>query len=842
MSKPNICTLEDIKDVLIQSFNRNKIIPLVGSGITCGCKAFNGTVPLGSEMPNAIKELLLKSDNLTSEEKDKIRMENNLQQLCTYFEDTNIISSSIRKQYYKEHFSDVRLDSLRKKLFQINWNYVYSLNIDDAIETETKYDFPIICNKPVEDEIFGNGRCVIKLHGSITEYLKYKDECIIFSSNQYAKSLQENDSLLKRLKTDCSTNTLLIIGCSLTNEFDLMSLKAFPINELSPLVDNRKIICVKGKPSTLDLSNYQQYGITDIVVFNEYEDIYNGLFDIWNEARKIVPDKLGEVKNLSINRLSLGDNNKKYFYQGKTLVDYHNHSINLPAYFILRNNFDEINLDNKVHIIQGNNYSGKSYFLASILQKFSTSETYYFESKNQISDSAFEYLLDKRNCLFVFDSNSISESQIHEIIENIENLSSKKITILIALSNDDEDVHAFIRYRMKNILSDSELIEYHQINNRLSDTELNNLNSLLPKVGIPAFTPNSTILDNLIKAEDRMNVTDGQFSNISLKINQINDIVLLIFLAIKEEITIYDLIYYGIDTEMYSYLSKYPTFFEKINVHLYEKGSIDNSDIKFIINSKYWIRRELGKFISESKSNMQNVIDAYEIIIKRILNRSNDVARIRRMYKRFIYFNIVNNIFLTEEKGQISLITQIYRRIYSLLASDYQFLHQYAKCYLIYTVATKNQELQVERIKEALEKINISLSIVENEMKTKMNDRLITSLSHIQYTKATIMCEYSRVVRNDKKIDENNVINSIFIALQDYSNCDDIRNHRVNADYIFSFVKYMQRKISVGRAYNITDDAKQQFQEIQTILYGLDKKYIYRDAYVRKILRTRLHS
>lgn len=533
-----------------------------------------------------------------------------------------------------------------------------------------------------------------------------------------------------------------------------------------------------------------------------------------------------EVKNLSINKLSLSANNKNYFYQGKTLVDYNNHSINLPAYFILRKNFDAINLDYKVHIIQGNNYSGKSYFLASILQKFSTSETYYFESKNQISDSAFNYLLSKKNCLFVFDSNSISEVQIREIIENIETLSSKKITILITLSNDDEDIHAFIRYRMNNILSNSELIEYHQIDNKLSDAELNNLNFLLPKVGIPAFLPNSTILDNLINAEDRMNITDGQFSNTSLEINQINDIVLLIVLAIKEEITIFDLIYYGIDTQMYSYLSKYPTFFEKINVHLYEKDSVDNSDIKFIINSKYWIRRELGKFISESKSNMKNVIDAYELIIKKLLSRSTNIARIRRMYKRFIYFNIVNNIFLTEKKGQISLIAQIYSRIYALLASDYQFLHQYAKCYLIYTFATKDQILQTNRIKEALEKINISLSIVENEMKTKINDRLITSLAHIQYTKATIMCAYSRVVRNDKKIDENNVVDSIFIALQDSSNCDDIKNHRVNTDNIFSFVKYMQRKISFGKAENLTDNAKQQFQEIQNVLYGLDKKYI----------------
>lgn len=252
---------------------------------------------------------------------------------------------------------------------------------------------------------------------------------------------------------------------------------------------------------------------------------------------------------------------------------------------------------------------------------------------------------------------------------------------------------------------------------------------------------------------------------------------------------------------------------------------IDNSDIKFIINSKYWIRRELGKFISESRNNMDKVIDAYEIIIRRILSRSTDKTRIRRMYKRFIYFDNVNNIFLTEKKGQLSLIAQIYKRIYSLLASDYQFLHQYAKCYLRYAVATKNQTQQKERIKEALEKINISLSIVENEMKTKTNDRLITSHSHIQYTKAMIMCEYSRIAQNDKEVDENKVIDSIFIALQDSSNCDDIKYHRVNSDNIFSFARYMNRKILFGRADSLTDMAKQQFQEIRNILYGMDKKY-----------------
>ena len=139
-----------------------------------------------------------------------------------------------------------------------------------------------------------------------------------------------------------------------------------------------------------------------LVFFMFFICVLSSLFA--NEIRYIVTNdiKARSCEDSNDNKQFVKDEELIFTYE--SLLDYYNHSINLPAYFILRNIYNTIEHDYKVHVIQGNNYSGKTYFLASILQKFSTSETYFFESKNQISDSAFKYLLTKKNCLFVFDS------------------------------------------------------------------------------------------------------------------------------------------------------------------------------------------------------------------------------------------------------------------------------------------------------------------------------------------------------------------------------------------------------------------------------------------------------
>lgn len=827
MIEPSICDYEVVKDFILQSFSQKRISLLVGSGITCGDNAYKGKVPMGEQMPCELKEIIKNSSVLSDEDKIQIEKENSLQKLSVYFENEKIVSSSIRKLYYRDHFTNVKMDATRKKIFDIDWDYVYSLNIDDGIEKNTIFDFPISCNKPVEDEIFGYKKCVIKLHGDITEYLKYKNECIIFSSNEYARSLIENESLLTRLKVDCTTKTLLIVGCSLVNEYDLMSLKNLPINEINPNHENRKIICVTKKPSPLEMSNYQLYGITDIIVFNNFDDIYNTIYETWKESKSIRPDILDDIKNFSMTKLTKTENNKEFFYQGKSLLDMKNKTITYPAYFINRDMLRDISLDRKIHIIRGNSFSGKSYLMASIYQKFSPREMYYLDSKNTINIDAFDLLLKKRSSIFLFDAGSINELQLKTIIEKAEELYNNNNTIFIVLNNDDSEIYSFIRYRMKTLIKPNEdYIVEHIIENKLSENETSEINKSLPIVRIPSFLIKNTILDNLIRAEESMD-EQGRFRNFDLEIKTVKQIALLIMFAIKENVSIHEIIAFGLDIELYDYLQKYPKFFEKVSVPLYEKNIVDSSDVKFIINSKYWLCRELGKFIYCTTENNRMVLEAYEYIIKKIITKDNSKARIRRMYRNYIYFDIVNNIFITEKKGHIWLIAQIYMQLFQFLGDDYQFLHQYAKCFLKASLAAKEQSRKIERIKDAKEKINLAISQIEAEMETKDNERLQTSYSHLQYTKASIECTHFHIISpsNIRRLED--VIQCVYIALSNPINLDDYKNNTVNSREIKNFISFLRHKQFSKRPFELSDKANITLQEIFTLAYGVGKKYSY---------------
>lgn len=825
MVEPRIINYKDIENFLLNSFVQKQVSLLVGSGITCGDNAYNGKVPMGEEMPNELKRIIKQNQQLSDSDLNKIETENNLQRLSGYFENDKIVSPLVRKEYFRDHFTNVIMDENRKQLFKIDWDYVYSLNIDDGIERNTQFDFPITCNNPIEDEIFGYRKCVIKLHGDINEYLKYKNECIIFSSKEYVKSLSENDPLLSRLKVDCTTKTLLIIGCSLLNEYDLMNLRNLPINEINPNIDNRKILCVTKTPSILELSDYQLYGITDIVVFKNYNEIYDCIYKTWKNSKSIRPDILDDIKNFSINKLTKTELNKDYFYQGKSLVNISNKSIVYPAYFVTREILKNINIDNKIHFIIGNSYSGKSYLLASIYQKFSPNEIYYLDSKNAINDDAFTLLLTKINSIFLFDTNSIDERQLKMLIEKSKELKSNNNTIFVVLNNDDNEIYSFIRYRMnKNIVSDKEIVINHYIENRLTMNETLEINKLLPIAQIPSFLQKNTILDNLIRAEENMDIT-GRFRNVNLEIENVKQIALLLMFAVKESVSIHEIISFNLDFELYNYINKYPKFFEKIIVPLYEKNSIDNSDVKFIINSKYWLRRELGKFIYSSAENNRKVLEAYEYLIKVIISKNSSKSRIRRMYRNYIYFDIVNNIFITEKKGHMWLIAQIYKQLFQYLGDDYQFLHQYSKCFLKASIVAKEENRKIERIEEAKEKINLAISQVESEIEANDNERLQTSYSHLQYTKASILCTYYHIISSDKRINIETVIENVYIALSNPFNLDDYRNNTVNSKEIRNFIDFIQKKQFSSKPFVLSNKATQQLQEIFTISYGIDKKY-----------------
>ena len=94
---------------------------------------------------------------------------------------------------------------------KINWPYIYTLNIDDCIEKNSAYKQVVSINRTVDENIYNEEKCVIKLHGDISQYITYSDEKIIFSQDEYLSSLEENVSLLNRVKYDMKFSNIIYI-------------------------------------------------------------------------------------------------------------------------------------------------------------------------------------------------------------------------------------------------------------------------------------------------------------------------------------------------------------------------------------------------------------------------------------------------------------------------------------------------------------------------------------------------------------------------------------------------------------------------------------------------------
>ena len=322
------------------------------------------------------------------------------------------------------------------------------------------------------------------------------------------------------------------------------------------------------------------------------------------------------------------------------------------------------------------------------------------------------------------------------------------------------------------------------------------------------------MLDQLIYGE-QITQKKGKYSNKRIKIGTFKQLALLILLAIKEKLYSSDIINYSLDFEMAMALKYYDPFIERIESNNYEKDATDLSRIKYILNSPYWLKRELGNY-ARNEENHYQIGEAYKYIIKQVIEFSgNSEYKRRRECRNLILFDIMNEIFLDKYYGNLKLIVHVYTVLQELLASDFHFLHQKAKCYLNYSyfLNGKDQKKSIEYLKQALELAIISKTMIENMYESMPNERLQITLAHTQYTQATIMCGIC-VSNNYDDIDVEKTINAIEIALLSPYNGEDYQRDRTKkTSYsIYNFLNYCIEY------YNTLKISKEAFQKLNDLI------------------------
>ncbi len=214
-------------------------------------------------------------------------------------------------------------------------------------------------------------------------------------------SIENNSALLGMLRNDFKEQNILFIGCSMDDEMDLKTIDILPIDHQNKEELRKTIIFVKGEPGRKQLSKFNAFGITDVVCFDKYKMMYEFILNSWKESQLIQDVELDfytAVPQVMIPATSVEDN-CEFFFFGKSLFNNKKRYINIPYYFMYRNISNQIlkNLNkSKVHLVNGQRISGKSYCLLELYSLVKDRAVYFFDGRTRLSQRALNVLMEKK--------------------------------------------------------------------------------------------------------------------------------------------------------------------------------------------------------------------------------------------------------------------------------------------------------------------------------------------------------------------------------------------------------------------------------------------------------------
>lgn len=757
------------RDMISQLINDKKLFPVFGSGFTAKCKAKNGVVPSGKDMITYMIEFLSKAYDKPAESFQG----RNFPDLCTLYSKKSTIAEKF--DYFSSNFTEVIIEEEKKRFLSLFTQYVYTLNIDDGIEHNCSQFNVLLPNTEIFDKYIEKYTTVFKLHGDVSFYLKnIENESIIFNKKEYIESIKKNGKMLAKLKEDFADKNIIYIGCSLDDEPDLLSIVAEAAKER--LAESQAFYISRRDIDEEEQDLLEEYGITTIVKIENYISFFADIislcsdktnstdfFDNYHEPKFI---RLGK-SDVTIDTLLNSNSIVPSPFEGK---------IFLPPYFIKRDVLNEalfsLKFHSPIHIIYGNRISGKTFFLVGLMDLIQDKTRYYFPSNVKISDDRIDSLLEMSNCAFIFDTNTLNESQLQKMLK-LKSIFSRNGNYIILTINTSERSGI-------DLISTTNKYGFTKVKNVFSPNEIKQINKALQKCNLPTFIRTETIktykelrvartiLDNLYIIQDKFQYDKKlpDFLTLSKDLS-IRKLALLIILATNKEISSYELSYFDIREEALSLAKDYPILFE-IGYYRFALPIID-SIYKFATNSRYYLLKYLGDF-SKNQKKYDLIIDSYKYIHRRIKQNEESFIVPRKMLG-FLRFDVLSDIFYKNNNYTTDLINNIYKRFEDELNDSPQFKHQRAKSILW----RFNKDLS--NMQEAAKYIKLAKYDTENILKSRKNDKLEISLEHIKYTQSII---YGRICA----LEEYSNSNTIRIAVQCYLEALTSDNNKLELDDI----------------------------------------------------------
>lgn len=789
---------DEVSNEIIQMMRRKTIIPVIGSGFTRDCIARSGKVPSGEDYYNYMIAQIV--DQNTDEMKVKELNNESFSSISSIYH--KMVQAEKQQSYLLNKFTNVKLENVKKNFLKIDWPYIYTLNIDDAIENNSEFKTVLYANRDIRNSIFEQEKCVIKLHGDIKDILKYEDSnCEIFDQKQYVVSIKKNVSLLKKLTHDYEYLNLLYIGCSLSDEIDLLFSTSMANDN-----NNNRYYCSTQIPTLLQKTKLEAFGITHCIVFESYDDIYEKMTDAFHQSLCITPDELEQFSTYEFKTLGTGfELNCSYLFQGKSILNNSKIAI-YPSFFVSRSVTDKIveNINSKgTQIVVGRGCSGKTYVSYDIIRRVRDREVYAFRSKDRINNETLTLLLNKENCLTIFDSKVLSIKQIEEIILTTSERVVKSNSIIIIENKSNRDLSGLlVLMKMNEHLEDDEIPQL-EISNRFSKPKTDEINNYLVTSSLGVFSENKSIADNIINASNLL-IQKNKFSQISPLTDNVRQVSSLIVLATLGKVYASDAINLDLVEEFEMQCKKAMPLIEKESTWVFEMSAANNSPLKYVVNAEYWLFNQLD-ILAKSRKGREKIIEAYRYIIGKLIeiNGKPDLMKGEKYapYKDYILFD---NIFQIFRSQGTKIIRDIYQSLNDILATDPNYLHQRAKCYIRSAYKSTEEKDKEKWLEMAYRDASISNSSFEKRYESHENEKIMISAAHSLYTAALALCHIAKL-RNYRDISINaNAVKCLYKAISspfnsiEFVNNDATYNYNnVVGDLVSTFatdVKYLKDK------------------------------------------------
>ncbi len=626
------------KNFFVTAFKDNNLVPILGAGFTVGMPARGGnTVPSGSQLKKYMAKQIVKIQTGISENE---LMEETFSVVADLFENAyKDVKGMGVSRYFHEHFTDVKINNDTKVRFlnNIDWEYIYTLNIDTGIEnTNSKRWEKFYPNKDFDEYAnYGEKKKLYKIHGDADQFVKSLDyDEMILTESQYIRSLDRNKKFHDMLSADCESKNVIYIGCSLDDEIDI---KYSVLSDKNRNYSEKKTyrIYITAEPlSELKKKKLEGFNISHYIQLqslSDYELFYEFLIRCYQES---LEGQTSEIDSFDYQQPEIMDIDKKENI--RYLADIKKDKKKLPYYYCESEILNTLSFSSeKINVIIGRRFSGKTMLAYNILDHYKNYRRYFVIGQESVDRQTIQKLMELKNALIVFDSDSIDDKTFMEVLNSFNDKNQNIVCIFI---NSYDDLFNLVSHHVGRINRPLN----HILVGKMSHTDIEAINQKLDDIGISRFNEKDNILDNTLRIANVYKENIVSDYTILGK----DELVVLIWILAQNKLYFEEIVSLGLSRQYKKIVNKFTPFLQEEKCKRSELRK--HSASKIICNGKLGLLQILNSYAYPQESNMGNAVvkQRHRDICDSIFHILHSFNRFNSdIVKRFIMFDTLNDIF-----------------------------------------------------------------------------------------------------------------------------------------------------------------------------------------------------